>query len=129
RPLDLAQTRRLHPAALDQPRGGVAVDPRPAAARAARREALEEPVAVERLALPVDPAPAERDLEHVRVADARDSGALLRELHPHAGLVAVVPGEPPLPRRPRAEREDGGLSQGAARAAPSGRGGGSRPRP
>src|SRR5947209_4343983 len=38
--LDLRQPRRAHPPVRDQPFGCLAIDPRPPAARASRREAL-----------------------------------------------------------------------------------------
>src|SRR4029079_1919284 len=105
RPLHLAQPRLAHEARLDQPCRPLAVRARPAAARPARGEALEEVVRVERLALPVDPPEAQRHLEHVGVPDRRLARALLRDLQPDAALVAVVTLEPRLPPRPRRARE------------------------
>src|SRR5207248_5004000 len=107
----------------------LAVDLRPLAPRPPREEALQVVRLVETPRLRVDPAVAERNLERLGVGDSRDAGALLRELHPHAGLLAVVGVEPLRPRAARAEHLERRFSQRAAPAAPSGRAAGSRPRP
>src|SRR5436190_4951799 len=98
RSLDLAQAGRLHLAALDHAGGLVAVDPRPAAPRPAGRELLEEVGVVERLALTVDPAVRDRDVEHLRIRHARHPGGLLSKLRPYTGGRLVVFGEPLVPR-------------------------------
>src|SRR5947207_4926319 len=103
RALDLREPRRPHQSGLDQPRRRLAVDLRPLAPRPPREEALQVVRLVETPRLRVDPAVAERNLERLGVGDSRDAGALLRELHPHAGLLAVVGVEPLRPRAARAE--------------------------
>jgi hypothetical protein len=55
------------------------------------------------LASPVDPAEAERALEHLRVADALDGGVLLGHLDPHPFGHGVVVLQPLLPLGGRGE--------------------------
>ena len=102
--LVLAQPGRADAVGGDQRLDLLPVDPRPLAAAPARREALEEPVLVERLALAVDPAEAERDLERLGVRDALDPRLLLGDLQPDAVGALVLCLEPRLPVGGRRER-------------------------
>ena len=79
-----------HPARRDQRLDLVAVDLRPLAARLPRGEALPEVHVVVPVAQAVDPAPAERGLDHVGHVDGGDAGALLGDLQPDAGRRVVV---------------------------------------
>ena len=87
----------LHAAALDETLRFLAVDLRPDAPRAARRELLEPGRVVERLLLPVDPAIAERDIERLGVRHRFDVRRSLGDPQPQAGGVGVLPGEPRFP--------------------------------
>src|SRR6185437_13181605 len=87
--------------------GLLAVDPRPRAARAARGEALQEALVVETLAAPVDPAEADRVLEHLGVAHALDAGRGLGDRDPDTGCARVVLLEPHAPLGGRRERVNG----------------------
>ena len=103
--LDLAQSGRLHLAALDQELGLGAVDLRPPAAASAGNEALHPVVGVERLLLAVDPAEADRHLQRLRVGDGLDAAALAGDLQPDALAPLRLAGEPLTPGLPAGERE------------------------
>src|SRR5204863_1974753 len=96
--------------ALDQLGRLRAVDLRPAAARPPWREALEEPGLVERLALAVDPAEGECDLQRLGVRHGGDPAGLLGDLQPQPVGFAVVLFQP---RRPRLGCLERALSQTA----------------
>ena len=82
------RARRAHASLGDQFRRALAVALRPAAARAPRRESHEPEALVERGDLAVDPAEAERGVDRLGAAHARDPRALLRELQPDPGELA-----------------------------------------
>ncbi len=108
-PLHLGQAGRLHPAFFDEALDLGAVDLRPVAASAPGREPLEEPLIVEAVPLPVDPAVTERDVERLGVGHARDAGGLLGDLDLNAargGVMLRQPRQPRLPRRLRGEGDD-----------------------
>src|SRR4051794_10417617 len=86
-PFDLGLAGRPHPARGDQRLYLLAVDLRPRALRAPRREALHEPVVVDAPRAPVDPAEAQRDVDGAGPVERRDAGVLLR--HPDKHLVGV----------------------------------------
>src|SRR3954451_1346279 len=91
RRLDLGEAGRPHPARRDQRFRLLAVDPRPASARAPRREALQEVRLVEAALLAVDPAEAKGHLERLSVGDAALRRPFLRDLQPDAlGLVVLL---------------------------------------
>ena len=77
-----------------------------------RRHALPEVHVVVLVAQAVDPALAQRDVDHLGHGDGDDAGALLRDLQPHAIRRVVVLAQPRLPRLRRREllhREIGDL--------------------
>src|SRR6185369_16709909 len=86
-PIDLGQAGRPHPARGDQRLDLLAVDLRPHALRASRREALHEPVVVDALRAPVDPAEAQRHVDGAGPVERRDASVLLG--HPDEHLVGV----------------------------------------
>src|SRR4051812_25222735 len=90
RRFDLGQPRRAHLPRLDQHFRLLAIDPRPAAARAPRREALKEMLVVEAALLAVDPAEAEGQLERLPIGDAGLGRTLLGDLQPDALAGGVV---------------------------------------
>src|ERR1044072_511966 len=106
RRLDLGQSSRAHPPGLDQPFCLLAVDPRPATARTARREALQEVLIVEGPLLAVDPAEAEHYLEGLRIADALQAGAHFGDLQPDPGGARPLPLQPTPPLARRSEQHD-----------------------
>src|SRR5205085_10510156 len=84
-----------HPARGYQRLDLLAVDLRPRALRAPRREALQEPVVVDALRAPVDPAEAQRHLDGAGPVERRDAGVLLGHPDEHlvgAGAVGLQPG-------------------------------------
>src|SRR6185312_1785955 len=92
--VDLRLAERRHATFADQPLGMTDIALRPDAFGAARAEALQEGVIVEGLLLPVDPAPAERDVERFRIADRRHARLLLEKLEPDLAGLVVLAGEP-----------------------------------
>src|ERR1700730_14145853 len=72
--LDLPQTGALHPTELDQGKRPLAIDPRPLALLAARREADQPMVGVKLVQLAVDPAVAKRAVDRLLPRDARNAG-------------------------------------------------------
>src|SRR5947209_20461659 len=80
----------LHAAALDETLHFLAVDLRPDAPLAARRELLEPGRVVERLLLPVDPAVAERDLERLGVRHRFDGPRRLGDPQPPAARLGLL---------------------------------------
>src|ERR1700730_4692922 len=118
--LDLAPPGGLHPARLDQTGRLVGIDLRPAAARPARREALQPVLLVERALLAVDPAVAERHLERFGIGHAGSARALLRDLEPYPGREGVLLGQPGFPRARIGEADDGKIAVGHAASQPRG---------
>src|SRR6185295_20311970 len=102
---DRREAGRLHLAARDERFRLLAVDLRPDAPRAARREFLQPEGHVVRLLLAVDPAVAERGFEGFGVGYGWDVGVLLCQLEPDAGRLGVVLGEPGGPRLLVLERQ------------------------
>src|SRR4051794_12489900 len=94
RALDLGDARRLHVAALDQLRDQPDVALGPLRARPPRRVLLQEVRLVAGLALAVDPAEAEGDVERLGDGDRLHAGALLGDLDPEAVGRRVVLLEP-----------------------------------
>ncbi len=104
--LDLGQPGRPDRAALEQTFALLAIELRPATARAARGEALEEVLVVEAALLAVDPAEAEGQLECLGIGDARLRRPLLGDLQPGARGALAVLLQPGLELRGPGEEED-----------------------
>src|SRR5215510_12629929 len=94
---------RRHTPGLRQPRNVPAVDLTPSTGRATRRVSLQIGAFIECLADPIDPSPAQHDVECFGYRDRRYRGALLVDAQPHFTLTCVVLAHPGFERRLGAE--------------------------
>ena len=79
---------------LYQPLGMLHVFLRPVGARAAWRQALQKRRLVQRLAQPVDPAPANSGHHAIVPGDGGLAGGLFEDAHPKLSLAGVVHPQP-----------------------------------
>ena len=96
-----------HAPRVGQARQVVAVDLRPTALRAARGEALQEGLLVVQLVNCVDPAPAQRDVERLRVRHRRRARVLLIDAQKDFARAIVILGQPLFERGRVGEGTDG----------------------
>src|SRR4029079_7558131 len=88
--VDLLLTVRRHAPGVYEARDVPAVHLTPHALRGTGSKALQEGLLVERLFYAVDPTPAERNVESLRIVDGRQSRALLVNLEPDLRFTRVV---------------------------------------
>ena len=108
--LDLFHSGRTHAAKLDQGERPLAIDLRPFAVWAARRESNQPVVGIEPAKLAVDPSVTKGGVDRFLPRDARDARRRLGQLEPYAfrgARLGLKPSRPRVARRECANRKIG----------------------